>query len=185
MKKEVAFITGNKHKFEIASAVLNSYGINVKNIDMDIPELQLDDIEEVSKKKAEHAVAEIGCPLITTDVGFSIPALNGFPGPYGKYVFNKLGVEGVLALMKGKEDRSMSVVEVLSFVAPDQESKIFQMTVEMLLLTEPQGGGTVMDQLMLRKGEEVSYGSFTKQEQLAWWVDKPNYFHDFAKWYVK
>jgi hypothetical protein len=39
--------------------------------------------------------------VLVEDGGLIIPTLKGFPGPYSKYVFETLGIEGLLKLMEG------------------------------------------------------------------------------------
>ena len=101
--KEIILVTGNKHKLEIAKSVLGLYDIDVKNIDLDVDEIQETNIEKIATKSALLADKELDKPVIKTDVGFEIDALNGFPGAFGKYVFNQLGTDGILRLLNGKE----------------------------------------------------------------------------------
>ena len=182
--KKIIFLTGNKHKKEIAEAVLSQYGLEVEARDIDLEEIQDTDIEKIAIWSAKQGAKRLNMPVIKTDVGFSIDALNGFPGAFGKYVFPQLGVDGLLCLIAGKKNRHATSTEVLAFATPDGEAKTWTKIQDLEILTEPKGTGTSMDQIMVVKGEHVvNYGSMTHEEQMEWWQKGPNYFHDFAKWY--
>ena len=83
----IRYITSNPHKIESANRNLSSFNITVEGIKLEnIQEIQTDNIEEISINKAKQAYSQINKPLIVSDSGWSIPALNGFPGPLMAYV---------------------------------------------------------------------------------------------------
>ena len=90
MSKKIIFLTGNKHKGEIAKAVFSIYDIDVELKDISVEEIQDDSIEKIAMWSAKQGASLLGVPVIKTDVGFSIDALNSFPGAFGKYVFPQL-----------------------------------------------------------------------------------------------
>lgn len=182
--EKIIFITGNKHKLEIAKSVLSLYDIEVENIDLNVDEVQDTNIEVIASKSALLAAKELNKPVIKTDVGFELEALNGFPGAFGKYVFNQLGTEGVLKLLSDKENRKGKSIEVLAYANPNGDCKTFRMNTELTIRKSPQGTGSVMDQLMEIKGQKSNYGSLSLEEKLDWWKTTDNYFHEFAKWYT-
>ena len=104
--KKIIFVTGNKHKLEIAQSILGLYDINVENVILEnVAEIQDTNIENIASKSALQASRMINQPVIKSDVGFEIDALNGFPGAFGKYVFEQLGTEGILKLLEDKTNR--------------------------------------------------------------------------------
>jgi XTP/dITP diphosphohydrolase len=124
--------------------------------------------------------------VIKTDVGFSIDALNGFPGAFGKYVFPQLGSNGILKLMQGEKNRCAFSTEVLAYATPQGIYKTFKTIKKLEILTQPKGKGSAMDQIMQIAGEhDKNYGSMSLNEKLEWWKNRDNYFHDFAKWFSK
>ena len=183
--KKILFLTGNPHKKEIAETVLSLYGLEVETRDIDLEEIQETSIEKIAAWSALQGAKKLNMPVIKTDVGFSIDALNGFPGAFGKYVFPQVGTEGLLRMMKDKENRHATSTEVLAFATPDGYTKTWTKVQDLEILTEPKGSGSIMDQLMVVMGEHaVNYGSISHEEKMAWWRKGPNYFHDFAKWFV-
>ena len=182
--KKIIFVTGNKHKLEIAKYILNLYNIEVENIDLNVDEIQEVNIEKIAIKSALLASKELNMPVIKTDVGFEIEALNGFPGAFGKYVFNQLGTKGILKLLEGEKNRKGKSIEVLAYAEPNGNYKTFRMDTSLTIKEYAEGNGSVMDQLMEIQGQKSNYGSLSLEEKLQWWKDTNNYFHEFAKWYV-
>lgn len=181
----IIFVTGNKHKLEIAQAVLSMYNIEVNNIDLGVDEIQETNIEIIAAKSAIAAAKELHMPVIKTDVGFEFEALNGFPGAFGRYVFKQLGTEGILKLLEDKENRRAKSIEVLAYAEPNGKYKTFRMDTGLIIRKTPKGTGSVMDQIMEIKGQKANYGSLSLEEKLDWWRKNDNYFHNFAKWYIE
>ena len=113
---EILFATGNKHKIEEAKDIFSKFGFRVSQliIDGEIPQLiepQTDSIEEVSKSKIKQ-VREIivgsrleGSPILVEDSGLFIDSLGGFPGPYSSYTKEKIGLRGILELLRNTSSR--------------------------------------------------------------------------------
>jgi XTP/dITP diphosphohydrolase len=100
---QVSFVTGNPGKFAEAEKILKHFGVNILHRDLPIEEIRNDSVEKVAAASARFAHAELKEPLFVEDSGLYIPALNGFPGAYSAWVFQKLGNKGILELASGKE----------------------------------------------------------------------------------
>ena len=61
-------------------------------------------------------------------MGFYVNALNGFPGVYSKYVYNTIGLKGMLDLLKDAKDRSAYFKMTLAYCEPNQEPVYFEVT---------------------------------------------------------
>ena len=112
MEKQITYVTGNWAKIMSARQILEPLGFEVKQIKMDVPELQKDKIEDVAKYSAKWASDELKCAVLKNDSGLCIDALNGFPGPYTHYVDDTLKEDGVLKLLEGVENRKYFHVEL-------------------------------------------------------------------------
>lgn len=100
---QVSFVTSNSGKFAEAEKILKHFGVNILHRNLPIEEIRSDSVEEVAAASARFAHAELKEPLFVEDSGLFIPALNGFPGAYSAWVFQKLGNKGILELAAGKE----------------------------------------------------------------------------------
>ncbi len=126
-KTEILFATGNRHKIEEAKEIFTKYDLSISQLIVDgksphLSEPQTDSIEEVSKSKIQQ-VREIisGTALeqsviLVEDSGLFIETLGGFPGPYSSYVKEKLGLSGILELLRNNSHRKakfMAAVAIL------------------------------------------------------------------------
>lgn len=111
--KEIVFVTHNKGK--IASAKNALKDVNFKVFEYDLDEPRSDDIAYISKYKVLEAYKLVKCPCISQDSGFFIDALNGFPRAFVNFSLDTIGIEGILKLMEGKENRSCRFTECLSY----------------------------------------------------------------------
>ena len=110
---EVIFVTHNKGKINSANKQMKN--INFKIFEYELEEPRSDDIKYISKYKVEEAYKIVKKPCISLDAGFWIDSLNGFPRAYVNYSLETLGLEGILKLMEGKENRNCKFTECLSY----------------------------------------------------------------------
>jgi len=100
----ITLVTGNKRKLAEVAAIMEPYGIKVTTAKAVKFEAQ-GEIDFVSSLAARLASMELLAPVVVDDSGLYVDSLNGFPGPYSSYAFDKLGNEGLLKLMDGISDR--------------------------------------------------------------------------------
>ena len=102
---KLSFVTSNRHKYEEVKDILSEFGIDVvwKNIELPEPEGEIDSI---AKAKAKHAAEILKSPAAVDDTGVFFEAYNNFPGPNPKFVFNGIGYEGIMRLLKGKSRKA-------------------------------------------------------------------------------
>lgn len=67
-------------------------------------------------KIAEQAFKILGEPLIVNDAEWNIPALNGFPGPYVRYINEWLSPDDFIVLMSRHEDKKVFYKEVITHI---------------------------------------------------------------------
>ena len=111
--EEIVFVTHNKGK--IASAERALKDVKVKIFEYDLDEPRSDDIKFISKQKVMEAYELVKTPCISMDSGFWIDALNGFPRAFVNFSLDTLGIDGILKLMEGKENRACRFTECLSY----------------------------------------------------------------------
>lgn len=108
MSASINFVTTNNGKKAWLKREFDALGMTVDIICQPVVliEPQADTFAEVSVSKVKQAYPIIGKPVIAEDGGFSIPALNGFPGVYSKYVIQTIGNQGFLKLLEGKNRKA-------------------------------------------------------------------------------
>lgn len=111
--EEVIFVTHNKGKIESAKRQLEQ--VNFKIFEYELEEPRSDDIKYISKYKVMEAYKLVNKPCISLDCGFWIDELNGFPRAFVNFALETIGLDGILKLMEGKENRKCRFTECLSY----------------------------------------------------------------------
>lgn len=123
----IIFATSNKGKVASLRRVLREAGISIKieQRALDLIEPQADTALEVALSKARQAYKQLGRAVLVDDSSFHIEALNGFPGPYAKYVNDTVGIEGYLQMMKGAKNRRGYFLNNLVYVDDEGREYVF------------------------------------------------------------
>jgi XTP/dITP diphosphohydrolase len=137
--KVAYFVTSNVHKFLEARAILGEYKISAAKLKVEAVEIQDEKLENIARYSVLDAVKNCGLPVFVEDAGIFIDALGGFPGPYSKHVYHTIGLDGVLKLMDGVENRDAYFMSVICFGAPDVEPKCFVGKVKGTISLEKKG----------------------------------------------
>ncbi|HAU28773.1 MAG TPA: hypothetical protein DCW68_01500 [Rhodospirillaceae bacterium] len=115
----------NKGKLASMRKHLDGLDIEVVPVDLPIVEPQASSIEGVAKSKAHQAFNLLKKPVVIEDSGFFINALEGFPGPYAKYINETIKVEGLIKLMDGEADRRCKFIGVLVYIDETGKEHVF------------------------------------------------------------
>ena len=178
---KVAFVTGNKGKWEIAKDIFAKYEVDLVHANMETPEIQSLDVQDVALFSAQYAAQKLQIPVIKSDVGYYIPALNNFPGPFIKYVNQMLSSQDLLRLMEGKEDRLMIIRECLAFVHPNGMHQLFIHEQNTILAKQEDGNGSSIDKIMILDGFSKTKGASNPQEIAEHWKSTLQLYYDAAK----
>lgn len=153
--KKVTMVTGNLGKWKVASKIFEKYNVELFHEKINTPEIQSHDVEEVSKYSAEYAAQKLNKPVIKSDVGYYIEALNGFPGPFLRYINDYLTSEEILKLMDGKENRVILLKECLTFATPSGLIKQFVNIEKATISKKAMGTGTTFDRIVIFNGDKL------------------------------
>ncbi|GMH37548.1 hypothetical protein BSKO_05421 [Bryopsis sp. KO-2023] len=127
-KPIVVFVTGNKRKLEEVCAILSAgeeLPFVLHSRKLDLPELQ-GEPEEISKEKCRLAAKEVKGPVIVEDTSLCFNALKELPGPYIKWFLDKIGLEGLVKILMGYEDKSAFAQCIFAFCGgPDEDPEVF------------------------------------------------------------
>lgn len=125
-------------KFSLGKDAFASQGIVLEQVVIDIDEIQGEDPEKIVRDKAKRAFEAVQRPVIVTDDSWSIPALNGFPGAYGKSMNEWFTADDFLNLMRSKSDRTIYLQQYLAYI-DEHEIIVFEKTLPGTLINEPRG----------------------------------------------
>ena len=122
-----------------AESVFSQFGIKVKNIEKDYPEIQAETSSEIAKHMALEAAKEFNVPVIREDHSIGLDALNGMPGPFMAWFDKMLPVEQLLALFRHTQNRKGYFELSLAYAKPSGVVKEFSYKVPFTLSNESKG----------------------------------------------
>jgi non-canonical purine NTP pyrophosphatase (RdgB/HAM1 family) len=138
---DVPFVTSNAAKFSAMQMHAAAYGVTVIQHSLPLIEPQSDRVAAVAQSKAAQAYAQLGRACIVEDTGFAIDALDGFPGPYVRYVIATIGAVGLLRLASTLTERTCRFITVLVYVSASGEQEMFTSN-NVGTLADQAGAGT-------------------------------------------
>ncbi|HIK01698.1 TPA: RdgB/HAM1 family non-canonical purine NTP pyrophosphatase [archaeon] len=152
------FASSNASKFREISEIFNDVGLELEHCEIDIEELQADTFDEIALHSARKAYEQLGKPVFVEDAGISVDSLGGFPGPFTKYVFYTIGIDGLLKLLEGVSDRKAEYISVLAYSDGNQE-KVFKGSCRGSIAREYRGdGGWAWDPVFIPEGKDFTFG---------------------------
>lgn len=184
--REIVFATGNDLKVSYAERAFEQYDLEVRPVDIDLPEIQADSCETIAKRKARDAAVKLDRPVIAADNGLFIDALAGFPGPYTKYVGKTLGPERILRLLEGEGGRGAEIRYVVAYAEPEGSVKTFSHVTRGRIAEETRGDSALfVGYLFIPGGEDRTLSEMMDEEprlEDEAWGDAEE---RFAEWYVE
>lgn len=114
----VTYVTGNYGKYISVKEKFEKYNIDINYYKCDIDELNINDIEKISKDKARQAYLKLNSPVFVVDSGFyirSYPNNPNYPGAFVKRSGVAKNVEELLNTMKDVKDRYCFFLDCLTY----------------------------------------------------------------------
>jgi XTP/dITP diphosphohydrolase len=172
---KIILITSNKMKFLVAKNAVKGLPVELEQLKLETPELQDMNVCEVAKFSARWAADKLQKPVIKSDQGFYIEALNGFPGAYMHDVEATIGKEGFKRIMTGIKNRKAKYVETLAFCKPGEEPIIFTGEKHGALSENFEGEeGYGVDFLFIPSGEKHTASTLPEEKMIK--------LYDFGLW---
>jgi XTP/dITP diphosphohydrolase len=161
---KIVFVTGNENKFVEVRDILKTFEVEVIQDKNGYPELQEDELEPIAAYGAQHAANKLNMPVMVDDSGIFIKVLNGFPGPYSRFVEDKLGNLKVLKLMEKEKDRTAYFKTVIGYCEPGKEPLVFSGVVNGEIAHEERGpGGFGYDPIFEHQG--ITFGELRSDKK--------------------
>jgi non-canonical purine NTP pyrophosphatase (RdgB/HAM1 family) len=161
---EILIATGNANKVREIQALLNR---PVRQISLDLPELQAIEVEEVIRHKARAAYQATGQPVLVEDTGLFIHAWGGLPGALIRWFDVTVGNAGICRMLDGFADRSALARTCLG-LCDGQRELVFTGEIEGSIAAEPRGtGGFGWDAIFIPTGWDKTFGEGQPAEKAA------------------
>ena len=166
--KTIYFITSNKGKLLEAKEKLPDIDVEVVQRNLDYPEIQADNLEDVARFGVEYVQERFDHPFILEDAGLFIDFLKGFPGVYSSYVFYTMGLKGVLKLLEGLDDakRKACFRSVFAYSEPDKKPVFFAGECHGRIFTQELGDyGFGYDPIFIPDDDTRTFAQMTVREK--------------------
>jgi XTP/dITP diphosphohydrolase len=182
---EFYFVTRNDNKVVEASAALLPHKINVKKLEgFDKVEIQHSNLEEITKTALSLIVREVDKLVFVEDSGLFVHELNGFPGPYSSYVFETLGIEGILKLLGDTKSRKAEFRSSVSFGTDGKILATFSAVTEGTVTPEPRGGnGFGFDPIFVPMWTNKTFAQMELNEKTVY-SHRSKALQKLALWYL-
>ena len=175
---DLYFASSNIHKFNEAKKILDTFGINLGFFNCKLEEIQSDSLIEIAKKKAKQAFLKCKKPVIVEDDGLFIESLNGFPGPYSSYVFQTIGNNGILQLLK--QNRKAKFVSIISF-CDKKNIETFESKINGTISKKLSGRGWGYDPIFIPFNQKKTFAQLENKNLLS---HRFKSLRKFSSWYL-
>jgi non-canonical purine NTP pyrophosphatase (RdgB/HAM1 family) len=128
------FITGNKHKFAEAQAIIP----DLKQMDIDLPEIQELDPRAIIKAKLLEAQKHRRGTFFIEDTSLYFEGLNGLPGPLIKWFLSSLGNTGLAKLAINSKNTRAVAKTIIGFSSGKNDLHFFEGAIKGNI-TKPRG----------------------------------------------
>ena len=174
----IAFVTGNAMKVREVEMILSEHGalnnsthpngglVNLRVVNVDLPEIQEVNTEAIAKEKALLGAQLAGGPCLVEDTSLKFHALGGMPGPYIKWFQERLKSDGLYKILMAYEDKSATAVCTLAFCpAPHADPILFTGECSGTIVAPTGKGGFGWDSIFVPNGENETFSCLSTERK--------------------
>jgi non-canonical purine NTP pyrophosphatase (RdgB/HAM1 family) len=156
------FVTGSANKVTEAERVLQ---VKLEHCQLDLPEIQAVDIEDVVSYKAKYAYKILDKkPVMIEDTGLYFEAWNGLPGALIRWFLERIGDTGICKMMLEFPNRNAWAKTAVATY--DGKLNIFYGEVRGSIAKTPAGdGGFGWDSLFIPTGSTKTFAEMVPKEK--------------------
>jgi len=190
-KLNIAFVTGNAMKQKEINLILSNNAatsnkgesfIDLRILDVDLPEIQEINTEAVAKNKAIQGAQLAGGACVVEDTSLEFNALGGMPGPFIKWFQDKLGADGLYKILIGYEDKSATAVCTLAFCpSPHADPIVFTGRCSGTIVEPIDGRGFGWDSIFVPDGETEPFSCMATEKKCEL-SHRSNAVQQWASW---
>jgi non-canonical purine NTP pyrophosphatase (RdgB/HAM1 family) len=157
------FVTKSHDKVREAERIL---GFEVEHQDIDLPEIQAIEVEEVVIYKAVQAYEMVKRPVIIEDTGLYIDIWNGLPGALIKWFLNTVGNAGICQMLNSYPSRGARARTTVATYDGYGSPRIFTGEIRGRVADTPSGDqGFGWDEIFIPIGLEQTYAELSSPEK--------------------
>lgn len=158
------FATSNDYKFGEFSRLFRRAGINLVRFNIDLPEIQMIDIEPIVRDKLVKAYASIGRPVLVDHSGMALHALGGLPGGLNRQFWEVLHGR-ICQIAHSLGDPSAEILVALGVCDGRSTHVVTQHVRGRIALTPSKQGVFHLDQVFVPAGEAVPLSALSQSRR--------------------
>ena len=163
---DLQIVTSNNGKINEFIDIFGETHFNPVQTNIEYPEIQSSSLEEVVDFGLSWLRGKIKPPFVIDDSGVFIDNFNGFPGVYTRYIYDTIGLKGVLRQMEDVENRACTFRCVLGLLTESGEKQKFVGECHGTLINELRGeGGFGYDPIFIPQGFDKTFAELTSEEK--------------------
>jgi non-canonical purine NTP pyrophosphatase (RdgB/HAM1 family) len=159
---KIFLVTGNANKLEEWRRQLPS-DIEIDSVDVDLPEIQSIDPEEIMADKAKRAYEATGKPVVVEDVSAGLDKLGGLPGPFVKFFIKKIG-DDVLFQLAGNESEPAIVSCSIAYY-DGQDLFTVRGDIKGTVVASRGENGFGFDKTFVPEGQSLTYAEMSGEQK--------------------
>lgn len=165
MRDGLLFVSSNAGKIGEVEVIL---GRPVERLDLDLPEIQALDVDEVARHKALTAFERAGRPVVVEDTGLYIEALGGLPGALVRWFLGTIGAGGICDLIPRGADRAARARTAVAY-CEGGAVEVFSGETQGAIVAAPAGrGGFGWDPIFRPAGASRTFAEMEMAEKTVY-----------------
>lgn len=156
------FVTGNEMKYSEMAELIP----NLKQLDLDLPEIQEIDPKKIVKEKLSEAFTQskLKGQFIIDDTSLVFEALGNLPGPLIKWFLKGLGLKGIADLVAKLNDTRAQATAIIGYASDPQKIQFFEGTLKGDIVS-PRGAGFGWDPIFQPEGSSLTFAEMGQTEK--------------------
>jgi len=155
------FITGNKNKFAEAQSIYP----DLKQLDIDLTEIQETDARKVIAHKVREAFQHHPGPFVVEDIALHFDALNGLPGTLIKWFLKHLSLEQLAAFGSTQNKAGAEARAIIGYAKNPQEIHFFEGSIKGTVVMPRGKTGFGWDPLFVPEGHSSTFAEMGVEEK--------------------
>lgn len=164
MGERLLFVSGNAGKAAEVEVIL---GGPVDRLELDLPEIQALEVEEVVRQKALAAFERVGRPVVVEDTGLYVAALGGLPGALVRWFLAAVGPAGICAMIPAGAERAARAKTAVAW-CDGERVEVFAGETGGTIAAAPRGeNGFGWDPIFCPEGEERTFAEMGMEAKMV------------------
>lgn len=159
----IHFITGNEGK----ARELQAFVPNVRQLKVDLPEIQSLDPHKIIRAKLEAAFAHHKGPLMVEDTSLCVEGLQGLPGPLVKWFEQTIGDTGIYKMAQCFGNMHATARVVIGYAEHPGDTHFFEGTISGTIVAPRGTNGLGWDIIFQPDGHHQTFAEMTANEKNA------------------